>query len=73
MRVLAQAAFVLRWTGDGWRSLHDTPSVATAVGIEFADVPVPLDQEAPVQFTFLWTGPAKWEGQDFTVAIDPGV
>ena len=73
LRVLAQAAFVLRWTGDEWRSVHDTPSVATAVGIEFADVAVPLDQEAPVQFTFLWTGPAKWEGQDFTVAIDPGI
>ena len=73
LRVLAEAAFVLRWTVDEWRTVHDTTSVATAAGIGFAEVPVPLDQEAPVRFTFLWTGPAKWEGQDFTVAIDPGM
>jgi glucoamylase len=73
LRVLAETAFVLRWTADEWRTIHDTPSVGTAAGIEFADVPVSLDQEAPVQFTFLWTGLARWEGQDFIVAIDPDV
>ena len=73
LRVLADAAFVLHWTGDEWRSVHDTPSVATAAGIEFADVLVPVDQVAPVRFTFFWTAAGRWEGRDFTVAIDPTV
>ena len=73
LRVLAEAAFVLRWTADEWRTINNTPSVATAAGIEFVDIPVPLDQRAPLRFTFLWTGPGKWEGRDFTVAIDPDV
>ena len=69
LRVLGEAAFVLRWTADEWRTIHDTPSVATAAGIAFADVPVALDQEAPVRFTFFWTGSGRWEGSDFQVAI----
>ena len=68
LRVLGEAAFVLRWTTDEWRTIHDTPSIATAAGIEFADVPVAMDQEAPVRFTFFWTGAGRWEGIDFTVA-----
>jgi glucoamylase len=70
LRVLGEAAFVLHWTADEWRTIHDTPSVATAPGIEFADVPVALGQEAPLRFTFLWTATGRWEGQDFTVEIN---
>jgi len=73
LRVLADSAFMLRWTADEWRSVHDTPSVATAVGIEFADILVPVDQEAPMRFTFRWPSSGRWEGRDFAVTIDPNV
>lgn len=73
LRVLADAAFVLRWTADEWRSIHDSRSVATAAGIEFTDVLVPVDQVAPVRFTFFWPAAGRWEGRDFTVAVDPTV
>jgi len=49
---------------------RDTPSVDTAVGVNFADLPVLPDQEAPLRFTFFWTQPGTWEGRDFAVGID---
>jgi glucoamylase len=70
LRLMAEAPFVLRWTADEWQTIRETPSVATAVGIEFADVPVSLDQDAPVRFTFFWIATAIWEGRDFVVTID---
>ena len=69
LRVQGTDSFVLHWTSDEWHTVNDTPSTATAVGIEFVDVSVPLDQRAPVRFTFLWTRSGRWEGRDFSVAI----
>ena len=70
LRVQAQAPFRLHWSADEWRNLHETPSAATAAGIDFVDLPVLPDQEAPLRFTFFWTEPGRWEGQDFTVSMD---
>jgi glucoamylase len=70
LRILAAAAFKLRWTADEWRDACDSPSQATSVGVDFVDVPVPANQMAPLRFTFFWTGPGRWEGKDFSVAID---
>jgi len=70
LRILAAAAFKLRWTADEWRDACDSPSRATSVGVDFVDVPIPANQTAPLRFTFFWTGPGRWEGKDFSVAID---
>lgn len=43
----------------------------TALGISHVDLPVPLDQAAPLRFTFLWLGDDRWAGRDFAVSIDP--
>lgn len=45
------------------------PTVATAAGIEFADVIGPADQQAPIRFTFRWPSSDTWEGRDFSVAV----
>jgi glucoamylase len=69
LRVQASSPFRLRWTSDEWRSAQDTPSIPTAVGIEYADVQVAAQQKTPVQFTFLWTRTQEWEGLNYTVGI----
>ncbi|MGI8783695.1 MAG: glycoside hydrolase family 15 protein [Acidobacteriota bacterium] len=69
LRVQAPAAFLLRWTDNEWREVHDSPSTATALGIEFADIPMVSQQRAPIRFTFYWTEAHRWEGQDFQVAV----
>jgi len=70
LRVLAGAAFRLHWTADEWRHVSDLASTATGAGVDFVDIPVPPNQTAPLRFTFFWTGPGRWEGRDFSVAID---
>ena len=72
LRVQAQAPFRLHWSSDEWRNVQETPSGNTVAGIDFVDLPVPPDQRAPLRFTFFWTEPGRWEGQDFTVAMDRG-
>ena len=70
LRVQTQAPFRLHWSADEWRSVAELPSSGiAAAGIDFVDLPVPADQEAPFRFTFFWTEPGRWEGQDFTVAV----
>lgn len=69
LRVQAPAAFQLHWTDNQWQDVHDTPSTATALGIEFVDISVRQGQCAPVQFTFYWTKEDRWEGRDFQVTV----
>ena len=69
LRIQAPESFRLHWTKDGWATVSDTPSTSTGIGIEFADIAVHDDQSSPVQFTFFWTGPNRWEGQDYEVRI----
>ena len=73
LRVQTQAPFRLHWSADEWRNVGELSSSGiTAAGIDFVDLPVPADQEAPLRFTFFWTQPGRWEGQDFTVAVARG-
>jgi len=72
LRVQAQAPFRLHWSGNEWRTAQEAPSAGTAAGIDYVDLSVPPDQEAPLRFTFFWTEPGRWEGEDFTVAMDRG-
>ncbi len=70
LRIQAPAPFRLRWTRDEWQSAEDTASSATALGIEFVDIPVPPGQRAPLRFTFFWTGSQRWEGRDYMVTVE---
>jgi len=69
LRVQASDSFRLHWTGDEWTTVKDTPSSATALGIEFVDIPIVAAQRPPIRFTFLWTKSNSWEGRDYMVAI----
>jgi glucoamylase len=69
LRVQAAAGFVLRWSNDEWREVHDSPSTPTGLEIEFVDIDVPMEQRAPLHFSFYWPQEDRWEGRDFQVAI----
>jgi glucoamylase len=69
LRIQAPASFRLRWTRDEWQTVEDAPSTPTALGIEFVDIPVPLNQQAPIRFTFFWTARGQWEGRDYAVPV----
>jgi len=69
LRVQSPAPFRLRWSGDDWQTVEETPSTPTALGIEFVDIPIRSTQRAPIRFTFFWTASSRWEGRDYEVAV----
>jgi glucoamylase len=70
LRVQAASPFRLHWTTDEWHTVNDTPSAGTALGIDFVDVPIPVEQRAPVRFTFFWTNNSSWEDHDYLVKVE---
>jgi glucoamylase len=69
LRIQASDAFRLHWTNNEWATASDTLSTSTGIGIEFADIAIPDDQSAPMQFTFFWIPGNRWEGRNYTVRI----
>jgi glucoamylase len=69
LRVQVPASFHLHWTDNEWRTVNDTPSEATAFGIEFVDISITAAQQAPIRFTFFWPGTNSWEGRDYMVGV----
>ena len=68
LRVVAEEPFHLHVTSDGWRTFEDRPSEPTGLGLEWVDLP-PLGAAGRTwTFTFHWSAPNRWEGQDFSVA-----
>jgi glucoamylase len=69
LRVLAGARFLLHWSGDDWHQTNDTLSQSTPLGIEFADIRLPMTASAPLRFTFLWLDTNRWEGKNYSIAL----
>jgi glucoamylase len=69
LRIQVPASFRLHWSDDEWQTEKDTPSIATTLGVEFADIPIAASQRAPLRFTFFWTISNSWEGRDFLVSV----
>ena len=69
LRVQAPTAFRLHWSCNEWRTVNDTDSASTALGVEFVDIPVNSTQKDPIRFTFFWRESKQWEGRDYEVAI----
>lgn len=67
--IVAGAPFILHWSLDGWVTTHDSAATDTSLGVSFARVALPAAQRAPLRFTFHWTRPDRWEGRDFTIAV----
>jgi glucoamylase len=69
LRIQASAPFLLHWTGDEWQHSTDTRSQPTALDIDFVDIGVTQQLQAPVRFTFLWLEENRWEGKDYEVEV----
>ncbi len=68
LEVLAPA--VVRWSMDGWASVHDTSAQDRGIGLWTADLPASsLPAGGGVDFTFLWSEAGRWEGTNFRITI----
>ncbi len=71
LRIYNREAFRLRYSIDNWAQIQDLDATGTDLAVYFVDVPIALEQKAPVRFTFFWTGTGKWNGYDYSVAVSP--
>ncbi len=64
----------VRWSPDGWRSIHDADTVDCGLGVHVADLDTSgLESGSLLCMTFFWTASGRWEGRDYEVQIrEPG-
>lgn len=61
----------VHWSFDGWKTVHDTDTRDTGLGMYAADVPSnKLPAGAEIVFTFFWREAEKWEGTNFSVVVE---
>ena len=71
LRIETLARAMVRWSGDGWHSVHDTMTRDTGLGLHVVDLPSErLPPAAAVSFTFYWPEVSRWEGVDFKVEVE---
>jgi glucoamylase len=71
LRIETLGAARVRWSLDGWRTICDTPTLDTGLGVHVADLPTAdLPPGAIVRFTFFWPDPSRWEEVDFEVLVE---
>lgn len=51
LRIQADSPFLLHWTNDEWQHPIDTRSIATGIGIDFVDIPLPHENAGHIHFT----------------------
>ena len=69
LEVLAPA--VAHWSADGWRTIHDTRTNDTGLGVHIADLSThELAPGAEIIFTFYWPGADRWEEVDFMMQVE---
>lgn len=69
LRIQAPSAFILHWSLDDWRTVADTRSNSTSLGVEYVDIDGEASRGRSVLFTFLWVGSNTWEGRDYKVSV----
>jgi glucoamylase len=70
LRVSTKAPTLVHWSVDDWRSVSDTRSTETGLGVWYADLPTSaLPAGAIVRFTLFWVDTQRWEGTNFEVLV----
>jgi glucoamylase len=69
LRVQSSYQFVIHWSDDEWKTVHETASTPTAVGVEFVDLPVAATQALSIVFTFFWPLDGNWQGINYRVEV----
>ena len=71
LRIEVLQPAMVHWSPDGWRSMVDTPTRDTGLGLNVADLPTDTVPVGGLDFTFYWPLASHWEGRDFAITISP--
>jgi len=70
LRIEVLAPATIHWSSDGWKTVRDSKTGDTGLGIHYADLETAtLSTGENVMFTFFWPEANKWEGTDFQVVV----
>jgi glucoamylase len=70
LRLEMLAPAIVHWSADAWRTVHDTETIDSGIGVHVADLPTTkLPDGAGIVFTFFWSRVSRWENVDFTVVV----
>lgn len=70
LRVEVLAPATVHWSDDGWRTVHDTPTKDTGLGVHCADLLTKhISVGGTVEFTFNWNEAQRWENTNFAIMI----
>ena len=71
LRIEVLSPATVHWSADGWQTTIDTPTQSTGLGVFIADLPTTrLGSGDSVVFTLFWSADQRWEGVDYTVAVE---
>jgi glucoamylase len=70
LRIETMSPALVRWSFDGWKTINDTATRDTGLGVHIADLPANAAIDSNAQFTFYWPGAQRWENKDFLVHIE---
>jgi len=61
----------VHWSPDSWRTVQDTPTKDSGLGIYFADLETAsLKPGSAIVFTFYWPVADRWEGVDYDLVVE---
>jgi glucoamylase len=70
LRVHGDAPFILRWSGDDWKTVNDSQSARNSLQIDYVDLKGQSAEAGTcLCFTFLWTEDNRWEGHNYEVTV----
>jgi glucoamylase len=70
LRIEVLVPATIHWSRDGWKTVTDSKTVDTGLGIHYADLETTgLSPGQSIVFTFFWPVANKWEGVDFQVTV----
>ena len=71
LRLVLTGPTRVHWSGDGWKTVHDTDAAASGLGTYFVDIaPDTFASYGSVVFTLYDLESGSWEGADYQIAIE---
>jgi glucoamylase len=71
LRIETLAPAIVHWSDDNWRTVYDSPTVDTTLGVQLADLQTTsLRSGDRVSLTFYWPEVERWEGVDYLVGVE---
>jgi glucoamylase len=71
LRLETLAPAVVHWSIDEWRTVHDTATRDTTLGVHVADLETrDLRHGDRVHLTLYWPEGNRWEGTDYFICVE---